>query len=195
MDALSPGDLAPDFSLPSAADQRPRKLSDLRGQPVVLAFSPPGWDPSRAEELAQTHRLLFQMGLAGEMLQLSRDSAGYQAAFADGAVPVPLLTDADTAQRFGVSGKQALFMLDGDGVVRWRYVAAPGIAPPGRRTFGRAVIPARSSGSRREGTHPARVSGRRPGGGPGTVAGRVLRPRCRFCHTPIPMRFHHCSRP
>ncbi len=129
MDALFPGDLAPDFSLPPAADQRPRKLSDLRGQPVVLAFSPPDWDPSRAEELAQTHRLLSLMGLAGEMLQLSRDGAGYQAAFADGAVPVPLLTDANAARQFGVSGKQALFMLDGEGIIRWRYVAAPGIAP------------------------------------------------------------------
>ena len=36
---VSPGETAPDFELPDQ-DGRPVRLSDLRGQPVVLYFYP-----------------------------------------------------------------------------------------------------------------------------------------------------------
>ncbi len=127
---LSPGALAPDFALPQASRGAPARLSSLRGQPVVLAFSPQDWDPSRAESLAHTRRLLTGAGFGGELLGLTRDGLWCQAAFADGPLAFPLLSQTDpngsAARAFGVAGRQALFLLDGDGVIQWRCVAAPG---------------------------------------------------------------------
>ena len=107
MDILLPGTSAPDFALPLTPGHPPRRLSSLRGQPLILAFSPLDWDPARAEGLAQTGRLLHQAGFHGELVGLSGE-------------------DAD---QFGVAGKSALFLLDGAGVVRWRQIAAPGLVP------------------------------------------------------------------
>ncbi len=131
--ALSPGTLAPDFALPKTSADSPARLSSLRGQPVVLAFSPQDWDPSRAESLTHTRRLLTGAGFGGELLGLTRDGLWCQAAFADGLLEFPLLSDTDTdssaAQAYGVAGRQALFLLDGEGIIRWRYVASPGQMP------------------------------------------------------------------
>ncbi len=133
VDALPPGTPGPDFSLPQTSGQAHARLSSLRGQPVVLAFSPQDWDPSRAESLAHTRRLLTGAGFGGELLGLTRDGLWCQAAFADGPLAFPLLSDTDmdgsAAQAYGVSGRQALFLLDGEGVIQWRYVAAPGQSP------------------------------------------------------------------
>jgi peroxiredoxin len=41
---LAPGQPAPDFNLPSHLDTNVR-LSDLRGQNVILAFFPLAWTP------------------------------------------------------------------------------------------------------------------------------------------------------
>ena len=69
-------------------------------------------------------------GFGGELLGLSRDGLWCQAAFADGPLEFPLLSQTDpdggAAQAFGVAGRQALFLLDGEGVIQWSYVAAPG---------------------------------------------------------------------
>jgi len=133
INSLSPGSSAPDFLVPSAAGQPEIRLSDLRGQPVLLAFSPPGWDPARAEELAQINRVLGQSGFSGELLSLSPSQSVTQAKFAGEDAPIPLLTDkqipSDATALYGVSGRQALFVLDAEGIVRWSYVAAPGAAP------------------------------------------------------------------
>lgn len=133
MVALPIGAPAPDFLTRPGSGHPPVPLSSLRGQPVVLAFSPPGWDPARAEGLAQINRLLSQADFPGELLGLSRDGVWCQAAFPEGQVRFPLLTDAEpdsgVAREYGVSGRHALFVLDGAGVIRWRYVAAPGVSP------------------------------------------------------------------
>ncbi len=129
---LSPGSSAPDFQISSAPGQPARCLSGLRGQPVLLAFSPPGWDPAQAEALAQIKRILSQFG-SGELLGLSPGPGAAQAEFAGEDAPIAVLTDdripADAAELYGAAGRQALFVLDADGVIRWQYVAAPGMAP------------------------------------------------------------------
>jgi xanthine dehydrogenase YagT iron-sulfur-binding subunit len=139
MDALPPGTPAPDFLLSGLPDRSPVHLSSLRGQPVVLAFSPPGWDPTRAEGLAQINRLLSQSGFPGELLGLSRDGAWCQASLPEGPMQFPLLTEdeigCDVAGDYGVAGRQALFVVDEAGVIRWRYVAAPGISPRAEDLF------------------------------------------------------------
>ena len=132
MPLLSPGSPAPDFLLFSSADTPLRRLSDLRGRPVLLAFSPPGWDPARAEGLAQINRVFAQSGFSGELLGLSQTSEGAEAVFGGEDEALPVLTvplSGDAAALYGVSGRQALFVLDAEGTIRWQYAAAPGLVP------------------------------------------------------------------
>ena len=132
MNSLVPGLPAPDFLLPESGALPPRRLSDLRGRPVLLAFSPPGWDPARAEAFAQIHRVFDQSGFGGELLRLSPTADGTEAAFGGEEEALPVLTaplSGDAATLYGVSGRQALFVLDAGGVVRWQYAAAPGALP------------------------------------------------------------------
>ncbi len=108
---LPPGTPAPDFTLPQTGSP---PLSSLRGRPVVLAFYPSGWDPARAVQMDQYHTMLSQ-------------------AFADEQVQFPPLTDlapgGGVAERYGVAGRQALFVVDSAGVIRWSHAAPTGLAP------------------------------------------------------------------
>ena len=133
MNPLSLGASAPDFLLLPVAGRSAQRLSDLRGQPVLLAFSAPGWDPARAEGLAQINRILMQSGFSGELLSLSPGETGTQAVFSGEQAPIPILANVhlteDTAALYGVSGQQALFVLDEAGIIRWRYAADAGGSP------------------------------------------------------------------
>src|SRR3982751_5127180 len=124
---------APDFELSDAAGRRV-VLSDLRGQPVILAFYPSDWDPSRADQLAHFNWLVQQVpGVSAELLGISMDGMWCQLAFADDAVRVPLLADLDpngaVAERYGVRGGQALFVVDASGTIVWRHAGPPGSTP------------------------------------------------------------------
>jgi xanthine dehydrogenase YagT iron-sulfur-binding subunit len=116
------------------ADGRAIRLSDLRGEPVILAFYPPDWDPSRADQLTHFNWLVRQVpGVHAELLGISMDGMWCQLAFAGDSVRVPLLADLDphgaVAERYGVRGGQALFVIDGDGTIAWRHVGRTGSAP------------------------------------------------------------------
>jgi xanthine dehydrogenase YagT iron-sulfur-binding subunit len=124
---------APDFVLTEASG-RSVTLSDLRGQPVILAFYPAAWDPSRADQLAHFNWLVRQVpGVNAELLGISVDGMWCQLAFADDSVRVPLLADLDphgaVAERYDVLGEQALFVVDAEGVIAWRYAGPAGTSP------------------------------------------------------------------
>jgi xanthine dehydrogenase YagT iron-sulfur-binding subunit len=124
---------APDFVLSEAGGRRVA-LSDLRGQPVILAFYPPEWDPSRADQLAHFNWLVRQVpGVNAELLGISMDGMWCELAFADDAVRVPLLADLDphgaVAERFDVQGEQALIVVDAEGTIAWRHSGPAGTAP------------------------------------------------------------------
>jgi xanthine dehydrogenase YagT iron-sulfur-binding subunit len=127
------GMAAPDFVLTEASG-RSVTLSDLRGQPVILAFYPPEWDPSRADQLAHFNWLVRQVpGVNAELLGISMDGMWCQLAFADDSVRVPLLADLDpfgaVAERYDVRGEQALFVVDAHGTIAWRHAGPGGLAP------------------------------------------------------------------
>jgi xanthine dehydrogenase YagT iron-sulfur-binding subunit len=118
------GSPAPDFVLhdPGGAEVR---LVDLRGQPVILAFFPVAWDPTRADQLAQFNSLVGRVpGVSAELLAITRDGLWTDLAFADDAVRVPMLADLDphgfVAAQFGVD-EQAVIVVDGGGMVCWRH--------------------------------------------------------------------------
>ena len=138
--ALAVGSPAPDFTV-SPLPHQTHLLSDLRGQPVVLAFFPPGWDPARAEQVAQYNAILSRLsGLNAELLELSGDGLYRRLAFADEQMQVPFVTEAApegaVAQMYGVAGRTALFVVDAKGLIRWRYIAPVGAAPKADELFG-----------------------------------------------------------
>jgi len=95
------GSEAPDFELAGHAGQR-RRLSELRGAPVLLAFHPSHWDPSWAECVRIYNGVL--------------DS------------PAICLDTGPIARRYGVADEAAVFVIDGAGRVSWRHTV--GAAPP-----------------------------------------------------------------
>lgn len=130
---LAPGMPAPDFDLPAAAGVV-RRLSDLRGQPVVLAFASSEWDPARAEQTAQFHQLFAQLGGAdARWLGVSQNGLRCHVALDGEDVPLPVVAGLDAhgdlATRYGVRGGQAWFVVDAEGIIRWQYAAPAGLAP------------------------------------------------------------------
>jgi xanthine dehydrogenase YagT iron-sulfur-binding subunit len=98
---------APDFAL-TCADGRSITRDQLRGQPAILAFHSPSWDPARTEQLAQFNAMVSRVPGA--------------------STEVPLIADLDpfgeVAEQFGVHGEHAVIVLDANNVIRWRHVGA-----------------------------------------------------------------------
>jgi peroxiredoxin len=138
--ALPAGTPAPDFSLRTTPDQSV-SLSDFRGQPVILAFYPADWSPVCGDQMGLYNEILpeFQR-LGAELLGISVDGVWCHLAFAhDRKLRFPLLSDfepkGEVARRYGVyrdhdgSSERALFVIDGDGIIRWSYVSPVGVNP------------------------------------------------------------------
>ena len=137
---LELGQLAPDFTLHVTPDQK-LSLSELRGRPVILAFYPADWSPVCGDQMALYNEVLpeFQKHRA-ELLGISVDGVWCHATFAEHRhLHFPLLADFEpkgaVARRYGVyretdgeSGR-ALFVIDGDGVIRWSYLSPVGVNP------------------------------------------------------------------
>src|SRR5438445_9150785 len=137
---LSPGTMAPDFTLPSTPDQKVR-LSELRGRPLILAFYPADWSPVCGDQMALYNELGEEFArFNARLLGISVDGVWCHVAFArDRKLHFPLLADfepkGEVARRYGVYRaddgfcERALFVIDGDGVVRWSYVSPVGVNP------------------------------------------------------------------
>jgi len=138
--ALLAGVTAPDFTLKSTPDQTV-KLSDFRGQPVVLAFYPADWSPVCGDQMALYNELLpeFQRFHA-EVLGISVDGIWCHLAFAQSRkLRFPLLADFEpkgaVARAYGVyrradgTCERALFVIDAQGIIRWSYVSPVGVNP------------------------------------------------------------------
>src|SRR5215470_10895433 len=132
--ALPAGTLAPDFALRSTPDQTV-KLSEFRGQPVVLAFYPADWSPVCGDQMALYNEMLpeFQ-NLGAELIGISVDGAWCHAAFSrDRKLHFPLLSDFEpkgaVARLYGVyrqgegTCERALFVIDAEGAIHWSYVS------------------------------------------------------------------------
>ena len=138
--ALLAGTPAPDFSLNSTPDQTV-KLSEFRGQPVVLAFYPADWSPVCGDQMALYNEMLSEFGSFGaELMGISVDGVWCHAAFSrDRKLHFPLLADFEpkgaVARLYGVyrqgegTSERALFVIDADGVIRWSYVSPVGVNP------------------------------------------------------------------
>ncbi len=107
-------------------------LNDLRGQPVLLAFFAGHWDPARAHQLWVFNEVLKQLPAGGTVLGLAQDGRWCEVMLdGEDVLRFPLLgdlgVDGEIARRYGVSGSQAIFVIDERGIVRWRHIASDGM--------------------------------------------------------------------
>lgn len=138
--ALAAGTPAPDFKLQVTPDQAV-SLADFRGKPLILAFYPADWSPVCGDQMALYNEVLPEFRKFGaEILGISVDGVWCHLAFAkDRKLHFPLLADFEpkggVAQKFGAYDnangicERALFVLDGDGIIRWSYVSPIAINP------------------------------------------------------------------
>ena len=140
MPILPAGTKAPDFTLGSTPDQKV-SLADFRGRPVLLAFYPADWSPVCGDQMALYNEILpaFREHNA-ELLGISVDGAWCHMAFAETRkLHFPLLADFEpkgrVAKLYGAYRdsdgfcERALFVIDGEGIIRWSYVSPVGINP------------------------------------------------------------------
>ena len=137
---LSPGTLAPDFTLHATPDQQ-LSLEELRGAPVVLVFYPADWSAVCGDELAVFNQALPLIRKQGAVvLGISVDSAWCHQAFAkDRNLHYDLLADFEpkgqVARLYGAYDeahgfcKRALFLVDAQGTIAWSYLSPTAINP------------------------------------------------------------------
>ncbi len=137
---LPPGTVAPDFSLHVTPDQK-LSLSELRGQPVILAFYPADWSPVCGDQMALYNEILpeFQKYRA-ELVGISVDGVWCHAAFAkDRHLHFPLAADFEPKGQVshaygayrvddGIS-ERALFVIDKNGLIAWSYCSPIAVNP------------------------------------------------------------------
>jgi peroxiredoxin len=131
---LSPGTKAPDFTLRKSPDAT-LSLSELHGHPVVLVFYPADWSPVCGDELALFNEVLPEFQRYGaQVVGISVDGVWCHKAYAQARnLDFPLLSDfepkGDVSRKYGAYRAQdgfserALFVLDGEGVMRWSYLS------------------------------------------------------------------------
>ena len=132
------GSPAPEIDLDGWADGAVARfrLSEQRGQPVVLAFYPGDETPMCTRQLcAYQDDLQLLRGLGAQVWGVSsQDLASHQRFARRRGLSFPLLADpGKVAQRaYGVVGpfgvtKRSVFVVDAEGLLRWAHVARVGL--------------------------------------------------------------------
>jgi len=133
--AVDVGSKAPDFTLTNQ-DRQPVKLSEQRGHPVVLAFFPAAFSGVCTKELCTFRDSMARLNSAkAQVYGISVDTFFTLKAFHDAqGYNFPLLSDFNkqairdygvfNEDMIGLKGiaKRAVFVVDEDGVVRYREV-------------------------------------------------------------------------
>lgn len=137
---LPTGAMAPEFSLPATPDQRV-SLAEFRGGNVVLVFYPADWSPVCGGQLELYNELYSEFRHRNAcLLGISVDNVWSHLAFAkERRFLFPLLSDFEpkgaVARRYGAyrehdgTCERALFVVDGEGVIRWSYLSPVGMSP------------------------------------------------------------------
>jgi len=141
-DTVAVGRAAPDFTLPgtdgTAGGNRAYTLSDLRGQPVVLAFYPGDNTPVCTRQLNSYTAEIDQFrDVDAVVLAISPQTVESHDGFSDkqGGFAFPLLSDHDkqVGRRYGILGpvgfyRRSIFVVDATGVVRYGHRAVAGLS-------------------------------------------------------------------
>ena len=128
------GDIAPDFAL--AATNGTFRLAEHRGKTVALVFYPGDDTKVCTKQLCEyTDRWDDLSGLDATIVGISGKDLASKEKFAEKrALKVPLLADPDRAVAALYGAKQAVlgtkrstFVIDGEGVIRFRHDATLGL--------------------------------------------------------------------
>ncbi|HZT78090.1 MAG TPA: peroxiredoxin [Vicinamibacterales bacterium] len=133
--SVETGSQAPDFTLMNQ-DRQPVTLSAQRGQPVVLAFFPAAFSSVCTKELCTFRDSLAKLNAArAQVYGISVDTFFTLKAYQEAQqLTFPLLSDfnKDVIRQYGVFNedmiglkgiaKRAVFVLDKNGIVRYREV-------------------------------------------------------------------------
>ena len=118
---LSPGDPAPDFTLPSDTGEEVT-LSSLRGKKVIVYFYPAAMTPGCTKQACDFTDSLDSLHAAGyEVLGISPDSPSRLAKFRErDNLTITLLSDADKSvmTSYGAFGEKKLYGKLVEGVIR-----------------------------------------------------------------------------
>jgi len=125
---LTPGDTAPDFTLPDA-DGKPVSLADYRGRRVVVYFYPAAGTPGCTKQACDFRDSLAELNGAGlDVLGVSPDKPAKLARFRDKeGLTFPLLSDADkdVLTAWGAFGEKQMYGKTVTGVIRSTFVIDP----------------------------------------------------------------------
>lgn len=131
---LAPGTKAPDFTLKQSNNGQ-LSLSDLRGRPAVLIFYPADFSPVCGDELALFNEILDEFKkYDAQVVGISVDGPWCHSAYTNQKnLEIPLLSDfepkGEVSRKYGAYREQdgvserALFVLDGEGIIRWSYLS------------------------------------------------------------------------
>ena len=122
---LSPGDVAPDFALPTD-DGATVKLSDLRGRKVIVYFYPAAMTPGCTKQACDfTDSLDSLQGAGYQVLGISPDKPEKLAKFRErDHLAITLLSDQEkkTLLAYGAFGEKKLYGRVVEGVIRSTFV-------------------------------------------------------------------------
>ena len=132
MSGIAIGDPAPDFTLEGT--DGPFTLSERRGEIVVLLFYPGDETPVCTKQFC-SYRDTGLEGLGATVVGISaQDLESHQRFTTHHGLTVPLLADVDkrAAKAYGVSvpvvgTRRAVFVVDEEGIVRFKHVHMLGI--------------------------------------------------------------------
>lgn len=133
------GAAAPDFTLPgiilagSEVEQRDFTLSAARGKPIVLAFYP-GDDTLVCTKQLCSYSSGFEAftDLGATVWGISTQGIeSHESFITKFTLRMPLLADTEreavTAYGVGGMSRRAVFVVDAEGVLRWKHIAALGL--------------------------------------------------------------------
>ena len=135
MARIAVGDSAPDFELPGTGGHTAR-LADFRGRWLVLAFYPGDFTPVCTRQFCSYRDAADRLDeLDAEVVGVSPQSLDSHERFrAKYGLTVPLLADPErkTIRAYGVLGpggivRRSIFIVDPEGIVRYRQVALLGL--------------------------------------------------------------------
>ncbi|MDQ3757894.1 MAG: peroxiredoxin [Actinomycetota bacterium] len=136
MAAPKVGDRAPELELPGTGG-RTYSLAEYRGKPVVLVFYPGDGTQVCTRQLTAYSSDIDQFAEVGaQVLAISPQDVDSHEKFSckQGGFPFPLLADCDkeVGRRYDVVGplgfyKRSVFVVDGDGIVRYAHRSAHGL--------------------------------------------------------------------
>jgi peroxiredoxin Q/BCP len=129
------GDSAPDFAL-EGTGSRTYRLADYRGEGLILAFYPGDFTPVCTKQFCSYRDDGDRIEALGvKMLGISPQSVESHERFvAEHGLNLPLLSDPGkrVARSYGVVGpggflRRSIFLVDAEGIVRYRHVALFGL--------------------------------------------------------------------